>query len=329
MTAGERPAAADTSRDQVIESIRGLSIVLLVTYHSVGSKQQAHGPLAWVFEFIHPIIIPLFAVLAGYVYAMRPAATWGDIPEITRSKFRRVLTPFLIATATTFISKGLVEGHVAWGEIWRPLLFSYDHFWFLQSLFVVFLIAAFFGALDLFCGARRWAFLTLALWAICPLLPGTDFFSLWGVNYLLPMFAVGYGCCRFNALVMSHHALLGWAVTGVAMLSLLALAKIDVLSIPEARTDIAPMLLGVTLSIALLASKLQGRGIAWLGRMSYCIYLYHGFGISLAMKLLGVAGIGDGGYGAFTAKVATGLLCPVALALALSRIKPLRRLVLG
>ena len=327
----DKPSAADASsgaKDQTIESIRGLSIVLLVVYHSVGQQEKAQAPLSWAFEMIDPIVMPLFAFMAGYVYAMRPA-TWAGIPKAIRSKVRRILIPFIIVSVISYVLKGLLDGHVAWRELWKPLLFSYEHFWFLQSLFVIFIVVAVADALELFGGARRWAVATLALWVICPLLPGPEFFSLWGVNYLLPMFAVGYGAYRYTSLVMSRPALIGWSVVGAVTLTLFVSTKLDVLSIPDTRADLAPMLLGVSLSIILLASRLETRALVFLGFTSYCIYLYHGFGISLAVRLLGAAGIGEGGYDIYTAKVALGLLCPIALALVLDRIKWARRLVLG
>lgn len=320
--------APTASKDQTIESIRGLSIVLLVVYHSVGPHETAPAPLTWVFAMIDPIVMPMFAFMAGYVYAMRPA-TWAGIPKVIQSKVRRILIPFIIVTVISYVLKGLLDGHLAWRELWKPLLFSYEHFWFLQSLFVIFMIVAVADALELFGGARRWAVATLAMWVICPLLPGPEFFSLWGVNYLLPMFALGYGAYRYTPLVMSRYALIGWSVVGTVTLTLFVLTKLDVLSIPDTRADLAPMLLGVALSIILLASRLELRGLVFLGFTSYAIYLYHGFGISLAVRLMGAAGIGEGGYGIYTAKVVLGLMCPIALALVLDRIKWARRLVLG
>lgn len=320
--------ARKTDKDQAIESIRGLAILLLVVYHSIGAEEQSNDVVRWMNTLIDPIIMPVFALLAGYVYAMRPL-NWTGVPKFLYSKIRRLLVPFAIATVATVVLKGLLTGRLMWEDVWRPILFSYEHFWFLQSLFVVFVIAAVAEASGAFVSVGRWAFATLVIWSICEVMPGTDFFSLWGVNYLLPIFVVGYGAYRFPEVVLTKRALIVWAFIAAVALALFIMSRSEQIVIPDSRTALVPMLLGVATSILLVAGRPRLDSLVFLGIMSYCIYLYHGFGISLAVKLGGFAGIADSVHTVMIAKILMGLICPIVLALILNQVSWGRRLVLG
>lgn len=318
--------APSRSKDTVVETIRGLSIVLVVVYHSVGAESAL--ALQWLADAIDPIIMPMFAFVAGYVYSMR-TVTWERVPRFILSKALRILVPFSIASLATYVLVGVLHGGVVWSEMWRPLLFSYEHFWFLQALFVMFLITAIVDAAGLLRGYRRWLGTTGSVWVVCFLVPGTDFFSLWGAKYLLPIFLVGYGVLRHPERVLSRHALVGWGLLLIGALTVFLLSKNDLLSVSTRRGDLTSMALGLALSILLLASRIRARSLVFVGAASYCIYLYHGFGVSLAAKLSRAAHIDENGYACFLSKSVLGLLLPVCLYLVLARMRFARKLILG
>jgi len=62
-----------------IETLRGLACVLLVRYHVIGADPWqglciADGPVRWLNDGIAYLRMPLFTILSGLVYGLRPFA---------------------------------------------------------------------------------------------------------------------------------------------------------------------------------------------------------------------------------------------------------------
>ncbi len=104
-------------------------------------------------------------------------------------------------------------------EMWRIYIFPFDHFWFLQAIFLVFLTV---GLLDAFCLIKSFAgWLIAFLAAIVATLALPRFTAVFGFNgylYLLPYFLLGCGLCRF-ALTFRQR----WVATTASFVSLAGL----------------------------------------------------------------------------------------------------------
>ena len=91
-------------KDQSIETLRGLAIILMVAGHVIGNT-SAHGMRVEddsVFRHIYFSLkflrMPLFTVISGYVYALRPLNT-TMIGRFIKGKARRILVP-MVAVGT-------------------------------------------------------------------------------------------------------------------------------------------------------------------------------------------------------------------------------------
>ena len=190
-------------RNLEIDTLRGLACFLLVSFHVVGVApgfglhlpedhwlKQLNSALAY-------LRMPLFSFLSGYVYAFRPFK--GDAASFIRGKMRRLLLPML-TVGTIFalmqsVTPGANDNVTHW---WLLHIVPVGHFWFLEALFIVFLIVValeHWGWLD---SPQRFA----GVWSVSVLafvfLQATAYFAVNGAVYLMPFFLAGLACQRFD-----------------------------------------------------------------------------------------------------------------------------------
>lgn len=326
---------ADAARDDPVEAVRGLAIVLLVIYHVIGSGPGSgldaeYGTvLRFCADLLVDVRMPLFACLAGYVYAHRPPqfATFGRFVD---GKLRRLALPGAVAILLFAVSALLVGNRFAlpWAELWRPLLYPYAHYWFLQAILLIFLV---YGALDAILRHRG----TVILLALAALLFWADWrvpTRLMSVNhalYLLPFFLVGVAIQRHPPRGRTRWVL-AWGALGVGLggLALNGLDLIDARSGGD-RHDLQSLVTGTALCVAAMLAMPRWAALGWMGPYGLTIYLYHVFATAgLRMGLEG-AGLAPGPGIALALGLAAGIGGPVLLHQAVARIPAGRVLVLG
>lgn len=325
-------------RDPSIDTLRGLAALLLVAFHSIelramqAPEQSGYAYFAYSFELVR---MPLFTVLSGYVYAMRPlrSRSVAGIGDFLRGKARRLLIPLVTAITIWLAIKRstgmLPEAAAGPLELLGYYLHSYEVFWFLQGLFWVFLAVVVlerFGLLE-----RPSTFLgTLAASAVGALvLSGPTFLSLWSVPYLAPFFLLGLGYRRFEEQIADQP----WVRAVVAAaLGCLALQQLNWwldFGISTERFTMMSIATGLTCTFALLRYRSSQPMLSRLGLRSYAIYLYHLVGIAMASRVADSFGHAGHEHLVFASKLMLGLTLPIALEQVVARFAPTRVLVLG
>ena len=333
-------------KDQGIESLRGLAILLLVALHAAPPPlsnigvMEGEGFWAYVSYSVALLRMPLFTVISGYVYALRPLQG-GPVGAFLSGKGRRLLLPFVTLSTLTFVMMKAVGSETApWGEMWRIYVFPYQHFWFVQALALVFLAITWLERRQLLRTPRTWVFVLLGalllqqgvdvaasssrVWAVAL---SVACFS--GAAYLLPFFVLGLGLRRFGGTSsFPLHCLAGGMV--LAAVTLQQLTWFGQAEHIVTKTS----LLGVLTSIAATFLLLQHRHrivsvpLARLGTKAYTIYLFHGFGLAFATRTIGMLGLEDP-HMTFMGKVIGALLLPVAAEQVLQRLPAARLMFLG
>ena len=298
-----------------IDTLRGLACLLLVLYHVVGDspdsglKLSADHGLSVVNHLVSFGRMPLFACIAGYVYALRPLQ--GEVGQFIGSKVRRLLLPLLFVGTAFALLRARVSGvPIDANFLLHMHLTSNDQFWFLKALFWIFLVVV---ALERLGALRRPAGFACVLTASAlwfAFLKSPDFFAISGAVYLMPYFLVGLALQRFSLDGRGSLALAGGALLVAAALPWTVLGQ------PENRLTIAAKLLwGCGLGFLLMRSRMKNQWLAWVGRESFAVYLFHVFFTAATASALLAIGVRD-----VRVLLAAGLLMGVGMPIVAARI---------
>ncbi len=336
------PGAVPTTpsgRDGSIETLRGLAIVLVVAYHAVADLPSGPSVTAdldvygYMAESLRFVRMPLFTVISGFVYAMRPV-TADRIGSFAVGKARRVLVPYLVATTLLLgLSWSVGRGEVTiegWNVVGH-ILVGAQHLWYLPAIMVVFAIV---GVIDargvLGTSGRVAAALVVAIsvsFVVALVVPGSvnAWLPIANSAYLLPYFLYGLGCRRFGW----HQASTAFMIaTTAAVVSLGAqsLSLNGLLDLPLGRHGILATVGGIATATLLLRLGKQQVWIARVGGFSMTIYLFHFYGLSVGKSLSEILSLGTPGMLAM--KLIFGVSVPIVLELVLIRFR-LGRIALG
>lgn len=321
--------------DLPIETVRIVATLLLVSYHVIGSGEAAGLEIGYphparIFgDLLRDLRMPLFAFLAGLVFALKPLET-RDLPRFLKGKLRRLLLPGAAAIVLTAVASEIVGGQGRFdGPVWHIMIFPYMHYWFLMSILLIFAIYAPIDAVTK--GAALVPALGFAVAvSLAPWSPRLDVFSASGAIYLLPYFLLGVvfhrGRTQIEGWFTPVMLMAALAVIVSLAMQLSALAATG--EIPGDRRDLQSLAMGFGVCLLAISLLPRSRLLDRFGPYSFTIYLYHVFGLAAARMLLAALGIDGIGF-----NLVFGILCgfglPVLLHLVAERFAATRFLLLG
>lgn len=294
-----------------IETLRGMVVILVVVGHVIGSSPDGgmqldySSRLRYIYLWINYIQMPLFTAIAGWVYALRPVYDKELAPSFIRKKAIRLLVPLASVATLYFLVQYFVPGTNQKSEltdIWRIYVFPYTLYWYLPSLFLMFMIQLVY---DL-CGGKELSVKRWAVWLGIALILRTlaadnlfylenaliphsvpNLFSFKGAMTQLPFFVLGVGIRRFKSEIYTpnlNKLFILIAVAGIVMLQMRWFHVVDQ-RICDAFKPIGVM--GCLL--LLLHQNYSNRFLTWVGAYAYSIYLFHGFatsGVRIGLEFL-------------------------------------------
>jgi glucan biosynthesis protein C len=203
----------ELEKNKTIETLRGLAILLVVVGHVIGSaadggmKVDNDSFLRYFYDtFIDCLQMPLFTIIAGWVYSLKPA-TYKKSKIFFVKKAVRIIVPMFVVGVCYFLLQYVTPGTNKKEnllDLWKLLLFPYTLFWYLYSLFVVFVVIALVDVFGKMNTVKNWLLifcLTVVLLLIRDyVIPyeSPNYFSYKGALYLLPCFILGVGLNRFK-----------------------------------------------------------------------------------------------------------------------------------
>lgn len=325
-----------TARGAALETMRAVAVLLLVSYHVIGSNAGAGlhlsypAPMRIFADFLIDVRMPFFAFVAGYVYALRPV-TAGRYSKFITGKFRRLYIPGAIASALFAIAATLIASKSAQNpaDFWEIFFFPYMHYWFLQAILVIFI---FFGALDALLHGRGTVGLFLASCVVFLF----DFFvpgNLMSINqamYLLPFFLLGVVYIRFKPAFL---AAAGWLVP-VCVMVILAASAINFITLQNTgrmsmdRQDLQSLAMGLSGCMAAIIALPSVPQLEKIGPYAFTIYLYHVFGTAGMRMSLDGLGITSLSFHLILGLVA-GIALPIGVHMTAMTTSAGRRWILG
>ena len=283
--------------------------------------------------------MPLFTVISGYVYALRPVADWGAVPSFMRAKTRRLLVPLVPLVALVgglqIVSGGGTGDAPSVDDVARGYVYGYSHLWFLQSIFLVMAVVAVLDAVHLLDGVRGWTTALVAgglVYVLIEVPRDWDVFRLSGALLLFPFFLLGYGLVRHAASLRARPVtalLLVAVVLGVAVQQVMLVRGLETapLTVPLRALAVA-VGLGATAWLFRLRHWLTSRPLAWIGGFAFTVYLLHTMGAAATRLGLGALGVDDNAV-LFTAGMTAGILLPILFEVLFGRFTPVRVFLLG
>ena len=317
------------NRDQGVDTIRGFAIIVIVVFHSVDQFPQE--TLAHVCDFMaYKIGLPLFAGVAGFVYAMRPASRKTCMGFLS-GKLRRILLPCVTVSTAVYLLQALMPGvnnPSAVGDIWRIYIFRYGQWWFLYSLATVFVILAVLDSLFLMQKFLKWlAILVLA--AIIGILVPLNQLHVSGAIYLLPYFVLGIGILRFETRLINKGSAVFASVLFVVILPFhLFVGHMPALDHRMFLTAIQ-LLTGLCATFLFIAYRKDVPALSCIGHYSYSIYLFHLLGGAVSIRIAKYFVSTTTSPTQFVLHIVLGIFIPILIELILVRNMYLRFLFLG
>ncbi len=235
--------------------------------------------------------MPLFTVISGYVYALRPLLP-GNGLKFLAGKARRLLLPMVfVGGLSHFIKWSPLSFETPQNilPLWKILIFPSHQFWFIQTLFLIFVIIAVLESLR---GLDRPSFwlLAAALAVLAALLAGSGILKAINLPlsprpliFMLPYFFFGLGLCRFKLLQPIRWATivaLGLAAVGLTLQICVFSGR---LKIADRRDTIFYLSLSLVYIFLLFKIRWKAPWLSKLGHFSYSIFLFH-FYILMAMN---------------------------------------------
>lgn len=268
-----------------------------------GLHAEPGSLLRSAYVLLEDVRMPLFTVLSGYVYAMRPivlGASDHDVVSFLRAKVRRLLLPMAAVGVLLLGVQALTPGtnvNPTVPDYLTLLLYGREHLWFLQAVFLIFVGIALLDAVVAWTRTRFLVAIAIALVVNVALHVPEAYavFSLNGVIFLLPYFLIGVALRRYGgAGKLTSPGLIALAVAFAVVLTVGKIVRAE--GVSDQMSHLAGTSTGVlgVLTLYYARGLVTSRFAAWLGGFSYTIYLFHVFGAAgtrIVLEKLGITNV--------------------------------------
>jgi glucans biosynthesis protein C len=296
------PAPALTKNENV-ETLRGLAIILVVFGHMIGytntggmrvSDDSIYRYLYYSLEYVR---LPLFTVISGWVYANKPLQDTNR-SKFIRGKLRRLIIPMFVISTLLFFFRMVIPGTNTKPEINdlpRNLILPYDVYWYLFSLFIIFLVVTFLDSKPFFHTLEGWFIVLTGAFAFLFISenfldPVPNLFSFKGAAYLFPFFLTGMGIFRFRDFLLNDRITFGVLLVFVCATIIQQMVWFGYFPQQE-KHSLLGMSVGISGVLLLFRLKLKNSFLIWIGGYAYGIFLFHVFFTGGSRILLLKAGI--------------------------------------
>lgn len=314
------------NKNLTIETLRGGAIFFMVLGHVIGDSSHTglevndDSFLRFFYYMFENIRMPLFTIISGYVYTYKPVSKFSSNTKFISGKIVRLLIPLAIVSTLFFLTQYAVPGTNTknnLSSIWMIYIYPYSHFWFLQGMFIVFLLITILESIKAL-NSFRYALLVLTIPALIYLsaIPIIEVFSLDKVPFLLTFFIIGLIFKRFQNEIFKRKTI----TISVIVFTFIYAYSIYLFNhrlLNPSLAHLLTLIIGSTACLLLINIGFKNKQLIWLGNLSYCIYLFHVFGSAASRILLNKLGVHN-----ISLEVLSGLVVALSLPIILKLVCP-------
>lgn len=244
-----------------ITKLQSIGILLIVIIHGMPHRSNLHDPVTveWIRRFIPSFAMPLFVFLSGYLFIMTNLNRNIVYSKFVLAKLKRLIVPYLMLSTVGYIIKLAMPQHALrsitpgiTGFI-RNLLYPWTNpiilFWFIPTLFLIFLIAPLFKKIVSLGNITIALAVLVVLYFLNVYVPiKVSFMNITGVLFYILYFYLGILVSYY---FKDHFRKLdSWYIV-LFTLALLVLANCVTFTFAERHFDVLVALIGIAAAISL------------------------------------------------------------------------------
>lgn len=268
-----------SNRNDQIDTLRAIACIGLVSYHVVGSSSGSGLELPdnhWLARLNLALVdlrMPLFSFLSGMVFNIPEGAFFPKI----KAKSRRLLLPMATVGTIFWIIRNMMG--YAQEPLYEIFFLPFAHFWFLQATFVI-MLSCLIGTY--ICGGRSNLAIGIvgvlgAVLYVSPFRPEVNLFSIMNAWKLAPFFAAGFLTARNITWQRSPDQKIIGTIGIISAAIFGAMLAWDLVTFEPQMRRVVSVTLGLAFCLMLYMAKPNSSWLAWIGRQSYPVYLFHVF----------------------------------------------------
>lgn len=279
-------------KDTGFDALRVFAITLIVGLHI--TNDVALSDYKDFFEFINYTFqntrLPLFTVISGYIYSRKEYIIGSGYLKFVKGKFRRLIIPLFSVSFLDFFLKATLLDKRELGDIWKIFIYPEEHYWFLQVIFIIFLIMPVMRYLGLFKSNTR-LLLTILLASLLLMFYKSfnvdiPYFSLGTTTYLLPYFLLGFALGHKER-SLSNFFYLSIITIFIISFSLSQLGWwYEVASLRSGKSTLLGIVIGFSSCMLLIRFRFDIFKISSLGSYVFSMYLLQAFGSGIGRVIL-------------------------------------------
>lgn len=268
-----------------IDALKGIAIFLVVLGHSIiyyPIDLHQNDVCAFVFQWVSSVHMPLFFVISGFCFSYQ-----GNYRAYIGKKIKRLLIPYIVFNFTDMIPRylfpSLVNRPRGIEESLRKIVLNGGEYWFLYTLFIIFLIYPF-----LYKAVRNNRYMLPGLLALllaakyC--LPDISIFMLGAVINYLFYFSIGVFIKEIFGGKIFHTQ---FPTLKIFVLALLLLAVwVALLRINRPYIETISALAGIAVIYICVQSGAVVRIFKRFGRYSLQLYLLNGYFLVISRTII-------------------------------------------
>jgi fucose 4-O-acetylase-like acetyltransferase len=277
------------NKNSGIEACRTIAILLVLAFHVFHDIELEH--VNYIYNYLdfmfQNIRLPLFTVISGYLLAQRPI---NNYTSFMCGKFRRLIIPMILVATIQYIATSVIpwaKSPTKLSQIYKIYYSSYDHFWFIQAVVLIFAFVGFVmstRSVNLHVRIICLTILSILMFGSNSVMHIT-FMSIGGATYILPYFIIGYVYSIYNKYFTENNVKAIITILFCCAILLLQMTWSNYIELDTSKRSILGLIIGIICCLYFMNSNIKSELFSTAGKYVFSIYLYQDFGLTIGRHI--------------------------------------------